>query len=1027
MRLHLEEPTGATTFADSAHNLIPTCTNCPSSGQLGRYGNALNFDGSDDRLILASSTVASTTTELGLYDSSFTVMAWIKGDDFNSSGDNAILGTSTTEANQGLHLIIRDGQPYFGFYHDDTTSTTLLESNQWYHLTWRYDKSSGEQAIFVDGVLDVAQTGKAPFTGTGEVSVGRWRGSRYFDGLIDELIIYDRPLSAETIYHIANPLDIGISEVQVRLRHPHNPHNNMWRPASLSQHNNLTTWSYTLDSREGPYQLDLQVTDNNGHNHTLPSLWTGSIDTQAPRLNLSYVDNGNGTATVSCAATDFNLSTTNWVCPVANSYRSAAYETAAWFTNIFGSHQQLVSLSTSEETVAAGSQVMTACDVHGQCATTNTTCTAYLDSNGSIYSSQDASALQTALDNALAGDMIKVAGSCFGSQTRAGDQQTLYIDKDITLAGGYVTTDWSAPTPGHVTILDAQNNGRVVTIAPGGYQVSLTNLFLSHGYGSQNGTGLYNEDGHVTLNHVTIHHNETTNYGGAIYNNSNGTITLSQSRLSHNQADNNGGGLRNNGHLIIEDSDISHNTARNYGGGLQNKNGDVTISGTTFHHNVATNQSGGAIYNNGTGRLHLSRSNLHHNQAGNTSGGLRNDYIATVSHSSLSYNSTTGSGGGIRNHGGSLTVTHTLINDNVSHSQSGGGIISHNGGSLTVSHSRFQGNVAGNNGGGLRNNGHLSLTHSDLSYNTAANYGGGFFNKNGIATLSHSSINHNTAISQSGGGILNTGTGRLSLNHINLDYNTAGNDGGGLRNGHIINLQNSSLNGNTATNFGGGIHNLGGILTVTHTMLSDNTALNHSGGGLQNNDGGIASLIATTVNHNSAGNHGGGVRNDGNMTLHNSSLSSNNASSHGGGLYNNGSLNVINSTLVSNTTGLNSHGAYFVSGTALVSNTILAYHGGSNCTLSGGGLTSHGYNLSSDATCPFTATDDLNSIDPLLRPLTDNGGPTLTHALHSHSPAIDHIPAGFSGCATTITTDQRGHGRPQNSQCDSGAYEYSNN
>ena len=44
-------------------------------------------------------------------------------------------------------------------------------------------------------------------------------------------------------------------------------------------------------------------------------------------------------------------------------------------------------------------------------------------------------------------------------------------------------------------------------------------------------------------------------------------------------------------------------------------------------------------------------------------------------------------------------------------------------------------------------------------------------------------------------------------------------------------------------------------------------------------------------------------------------------------------------------------------------------------------------------------------IDPLLAPLADNGGPTMTHALLPGSPAID---AGL----TTLTTDQRGFTRP---------------
>ena len=46
------------------------------------------------------------------------------------------------------------------------------------------------------------------------------------------------------------------------------------------------------------------------------------------------------------------------------------------------------------------------------------------------------------------------------------------------------------------------------------------------------------------------------------------------------------------------------------------------------------------------------------------------------------------------------------------------------------------------------------------------------------------------------------------------------------------------------------------------------------------------------------------------------------------------------------------------------------------------------------------------TIDPLLGPLQDNGGPTFTHALLSGSPAID------KGHSSGSATDQRGFTRP---------------
>ena len=62
---------------------------------------------------------------------------------------------------------------------------------------------------------------------------------------------------------------------------------------------------------------------------------------------------------------------------------------------------------------------------------------------------------------------------------------------------------------------------------------------------------------------------------------------------------------------------------------------------------------------------------------------------------------------------------------------------------------------------------------------------------------------------------------------------------------------------------------------------------------------------------------------------------------------------------------------------------------------------------------------DQPNTDPLLGPLADNGGPTLTHALGVGSPAIDSADAG--ACPAT---DQRGVARPQGAGCDVGSFEY---
>lgn len=111
------------------------------------------------------------------------------------------------------------------------------------------------------------------------------------------------------------------------------------------------------------------------------------------------------------------------------------------------------------------------------------------------------------------------------------------------------------------------------------------------------------------------------------------------------------------------------------------------------------------------------------------------------------------------------------------------------------------------------------------------------------------------------------------------------------------------------------------------------------------------------------------------------------------------------------------------SGAAKIQNSIVANNSGANCL----GVTSKGYNLSSDRSCAFNGPGDLNNIDPMLGPLRNNGGATKTMALPSGSPAVDAgDPSGCKVGLTLLKTDQRGQPRPDPEDrggCDMGAYE----
>jgi predicted outer membrane repeat protein len=298
-----------------------------------------------------------------------------------------------------------------------------------------------------------------------------------------------------------------------------------------------------------------------------------------------------------------------------------------------------------------------------------------------------------------------------------------------------------------------------------------------------------------------------------------------------------------------------------------------------------------------------------------------------------------------------------------------------------------------------------------------------------------------------GGGILNQGT--LTLRDVSMQNNHAKVVGGGMDNYRgTATITNSSISGNTSTEDGGGIFN-DGYLTLTSSTLAENMAVN-GGGGLDNRDNAMLNNVSISGNTALSG---GGIFSDGQLLLSNSTLSVNTASNSGGGLENRGSGTMVNATISGNTAseggGLFNLGELVVRYTTIVANTATAALGnkggnienansiriktslvadslaGPNCH--GSAITSLGHNLENEDTCNFHGVGDLENqtnpgIDPLL---TDNEGPTLTHALLQDSPAID--AGDDSECPTK---DQRGAYRPSDgdgngdAKCDIGAYEY---
>ncbi len=162
---------------------------------------ALNFDGIDDYVLLPNESDFDITGPI-------TVEAWIKVDEWDipnqaivTKGDNT-WRISRNWINSTISFALSGVGQLDG--------SVAVDDNQWHHIAGVYDGSS--MSLYIDGVLDVSNTSSGSIaTSDDPVIIGsNYQGipTRFFDGSIDDVIIWDRALSqTEILETMATPID----------------------------------------------------------------------------------------------------------------------------------------------------------------------------------------------------------------------------------------------------------------------------------------------------------------------------------------------------------------------------------------------------------------------------------------------------------------------------------------------------------------------------------------------------------------------------------------------------------------------------------------------------------------------------------------------------------------------------------------------------------------------------------------------------------------------------------------------------
>ncbi len=588
------------------------------------------------------------------------------------------------------------------------------------------------------------------------------------------------------------------------------------------------------------------------------------------------------------------------------------------------------------------------------------------------------------------------------------------------------------------------NNGpddfRLIRVLASG-DLRLSHITLRNGCAIGSGSGefggaIFNQ-GNLFIENSNLSEN-TAFHGAGIYNT--GDInSIQNSTFSENFAQNSGGGISNSatGNVItIQNSTISGNTALIFGGGIVNFNTITTIQNSTFSGNF-----GGGISSFDT-IGNLSNSLFHKNIAGNdcldgnngTFNGSNNlsDNVASDC-PGVATTLTDTTVGPLADNGG-LTMTHALLQNSeaidagdanaTTHDQRGfAAFVSRDIGAFeflsfdacpmallidgfTTSVSSptelYQAiecaNLNGNATDTINLSSNMTLT---VAYENHATYG-----HTGIPAITGPIILNGMDFSivrdDSVGCTLNTtsdlgefriirigATADLTLNNITLSNGCAdGNgssltrNGGAIFNEGVLSLDNTTISDNSSDNRGGGIDSrIGSSINIIQNSTFSGNKSDSSGGGIFNS-GTISTIQNSTFSANDARFSGGGIDNRENITtIQNSTFSGNSASNFGGGIKNEGTIDTLRNSLFHQNT-----------------------DDGTECTNVGMGSIGGSNNLSDTITsnCPGVSTTLTTATIGLL---SDNGGPTLTHALLPGSEALDTAIGGTASDQRSFATN----------------------
>ncbi len=213
----MNEPDRKTEITGTAGDRVAELRGGATTGVPGAVGTALSLDGVDDHAFTELSSVAT--------EAAFSVSAWVKLSKLPDGA--AVIAAQPGNHRPGFELYYSKSYDRWVFnqYTSDTADATPVRAmapaaggvraGEWTHLVGTHSQGSGELKLYVQGKLvgTTAHTGSWDARRGLQIGAGSYSGrlDSFFPGAIDELRIYDKPLSPDDVtrLHAKQPIGTG--------------------------------------------------------------------------------------------------------------------------------------------------------------------------------------------------------------------------------------------------------------------------------------------------------------------------------------------------------------------------------------------------------------------------------------------------------------------------------------------------------------------------------------------------------------------------------------------------------------------------------------------------------------------------------------------------------------------------------------------------------------------------------------------------------------------------------------------------